>query len=439
MSGQKVQLRNCKLLRDHVVGEQDLWWTLGGETDRAKVIDPQANFWAAQKQSQVRASHVFDCKGLVAIPGYIDLQINGAFGVDFTHLKDHDKCSFGGFPAFSRKILHGGCTSFCPTLITSTPESYRQSKAMVNRCAAEQSKTALQRAKLDSTPLWPEGFACSLGMHLEGPFITSKGAHPERLLRAPTEGFKTVSEVYGGLHGVVIVTIAPEMSGSPAAIEEMTKQGVVCSLGHSKATLSQGIEGVRRGARFITHLFNAMEPFHHRDPGLVGLLGMTKHHNDFFYGLIPDGIHAHPASVNVAASSHPNGCVLVTDAMSAMGLPNGTYQLGDVTVDVAADVSASKAVVHGTNTLAGAVAPMDVCVRNFREFTQCSFVQAVEAATLHPAQCLRIENRKGSLAFGCDADVLLVDEQLNVHAVFVNGRLVWMRDGAASYASTSKL
>jgi len=353
----------------------------------------------------------------------IDVQINGAFGIDFTHLKDSQSNNFKGIHSLSKQLLKHGCTSYCPTVITSAPVTYRKSLKRINQYMTYQEKLrehSLRRASW-STILWKDAHANALGMHLEGPFISIKGAHPEHLLRIPHEGYKSVSECYGPLDGVKIVTIAPELPGAAEAIHELTEQGIVCSLGHSKSDIQEGILGIKAGGRMMTHLFNAMQPFHHRDPGLVGLLGLSEYHSNFFYGMIADGIHAHPASLNIARTTHGKGAILVTDAMEAMGLPSGRYSLGTLEVDI----QGFRATVAGTNTLAGATTSLDQCVRNFREYTKCSIVEAVGTATLHPAQMLGIENKKGSLKPGCDADVILLDDDLNVHGCFVNGQLAW--------------
>ncbi|KAJ2346902.1 N-acetyl-glucosamine-6-phosphate deacetylase, partial [Coemansia sp. RSA 2618] len=193
----------------------------------------------------------------------------------------------------------------------------------------------------------------------------------------------------------------------------------------------------RSGAKMITHLFNAMTCFHHRDPGIVGPLGDAENGHgtkrklgastyEFsestparsFYGLICDGIHVHPNTVKIAYNSHPAGAVLVSDAMGAMGLPDGQYRLGNMSVDVGlqGDMKDSPraAVIQGTDTLAGSVVTLIECVRQFKEFTQCSIVEAVEAATLHPAQMLGIEHRKGTLDYGADADIIFLTDDLQV-------------------------
>jgi N-acetylglucosamine-6-phosphate deacetylase len=437
----KVKLSNCRVVRESQVCDEDVWWEIPAN-GVCQIIDPMRNFWDVQSTESVAADFVFDCKNLIAAPGYIDIQINGGFGVDFTMLQDPSEDPHGGIQAVAHKILRHGCTSFCPTVITSTPQTYRKTIAKLKEYKQVQDKLRAARATRlsggNGRPEWKDGgaVACMLGTHLEGPFISIKGAHPEELIRVEglAQGFGEVQKMYGELDSVCLLTLAPELPGALATIEQLTRAGVTVSVGHSGAQLADGVEGMKAGARLITHLFNAMTTFHHRDPGLVGLLGVTELHGSFFYGLIADGIHAHPASVKIASAAYPGGVVLVTDAMAAMGLPDGDYNLGTIAVTIVN----GHVTVAGTNTLAGAVTGIDQCVRNFRKFTQCSVVEAVNAATLHPAQCLGISNRKGSLSIGRDADVILLDDELEVHAVFVNGLLTWCKEGSIRLTCVEK-
>jgi len=170
-----------------------------------------------------------------------------------------------------------------------------------------------------------------------------------------------------------------------------------------------------------THLFNAMPPFHPREPGLIGVLGSTAQPAPYF-GLIADGVHVHPASLKIAARARPDSVVLVSDAILAMGLPQGTYSFGDIRIDVTGNDTAYR---HGTSTLAGAVVPLDECVRRFRTLCDSSVVHALEAASLHAAKVLGIESSKGSLEVGCDADLVLLDDDLHVLQTYIAGELVW--------------
>ena len=162
-----------------------------------------------------------------------------------------------------------------------------------------------------------------MGVHLEGPFISQKkkGAHPPHLVHdAVNVECSNLHDVYGSLEDVAIVTLAPEFDKSGKVIKKLVEQGIVVSLGHSEAGLAIGENAVNNGANFITHLFNAMLPFHHRDPGLVGLLTSQHLNRNIYYGIIADGIHTHYAALKIAFKTNPNGLILVTDAMSAMGM-----------------------------------------------------------------------------------------------------------------------
>ena len=236
-----------------------------------------------------------------------------------------------------------------------------------------------------------------MGTHLEGPFLSELkyGAHDINLVRSPTQGFHDAVNTYSVMESVCIVTLAPELEGSLETIKGLSDNGIVVSLGHSSATLVEAEEAVRRGATLVTHMFNAMRSFNHRDPGIVGILGSNISKRPYF-GIIVDGLHTHPASVRMAYNTHPSGCVLVTDAMEAMGMPAGTYRLAgkEVTVvdtTVFGGGNAHKATLSGTDILAGAVPSLIDCVRNFINFTECTVAQGFEAATLYPAEAINVQ------------------------------------------------
>ncbi|XP_075420535.1 N-acetylglucosamine-6-phosphate deacetylase isoform X1 [Tenrec ecaudatus] len=390
-----LRFTNCRLLRAGRLLREDLWVREG------RILDPEKLFFDERRLADERR----DCGGCILAPGFIDVQINGGFGVDFS-LATEDVGS--GVALVAQKILAHGVTSFCPTLVTSPPEVYHK--------------------VLPQIPVkkgGPHG-AGVLGVHLEGPFISrqKRGAHPEAHLRSyETNAFHDVLATYGPLDSVRILTLAPELGRSQEVIRELTSRGICVSLGHSMANLQTAEDAVRSGASFITHLFNAMLPFHHRDPGIVGLLTSDQVPPDrpIFYGMIADGIHTNPAALRIAHSAHPGGMVLVTDAIPALGLGNGQHTLGQQVVEV----DGLSAYVAGTSTLCGSIAPMDVCVRHFLQATGCSLEAALEAASLHPAQLLGLEQHKGTLDFGADADFVVLDDALHVQATYISGELVW--------------
>nr|XP_006121781.2 N-acetylglucosamine-6-phosphate deacetylase [Pelodiscus sinensis] len=175
--------------------------------------------------------------------------------------------------------------------------------------------------------------------------------------------------------------------------------------------------------------FRPFAQFHHRDPGIVGLLTSDQipARRRVFYGMISDGIHTNPAALRIAHRARPKGLVLVTDAIAGMGLAPGRHTLGQQVVEV----DGLNTYIAGTKTLSGSVATMDSCVRHFQEATGCSVETALEAASLHPAQLLGMERRKGTLSYNSDADFLLLDDSLHVRATFIAGERVWSHDGFA--------
>ncbi|XP_061906378.1 N-acetylglucosamine-6-phosphate deacetylase [Entelurus aequoreus] len=395
-----TQFVNCRILRDHRLLREDLWVREG------KILDPEKLFFDEKAYADKRV----DCEGTILAPGFIDVQMNGGYGVDFSQVAEGVNA---GVSLVARKVLEHGVTSFCPTLVTSPLDVYHK---------------VLPQVKVHDGGRHGAGV---LGVHLEGPFISAekKGAHPERFLRTfASGGSADLIEVYGSLDDVAMVTLAPELEGSQSAVKELCRRGVTVSLGHSVANLSQAEEAVRHGASFITHLFNAMLPFHHRDPGIVGLLTSDRipEGRSVFYGMIADGIHTNPAALRIAHRAHPAGLVLVTDAIAAMGLPPGRHMLGQQVIEI----QGLHAFVEGTQTLSGSIATMDMCVRHFKHASGCSVEEALEAASLHPAQLLGISHQKGNLDFGSDADMVLLNDSLGVTATYISGHEVWRKNQA---------
>ncbi|XP_030568592.1 N-acetylglucosamine-6-phosphate deacetylase [Drosophila novamexicana] len=385
---QLIQFTNCRLVRDHRLIEDDLWVRDG------KIINPEPVFYDERSKAHRR----IDCGGAIIAPGYIDLQINGGYGVDFSYDKETIEA---GVKKVATGLVQNGVTSFCPTLVTSPTDSYH--------------------SILPRMPQHIEGGAGILGVHAEGPFINpqKKGAHPENCIQTIDNGLDTLRATYGQLERIKIITLAPEQVHDAGVIDQLVATGITVALGHSMASLSDGERAVQHGATLITHLFNAMLPFHHRDPGLVGLLASDAipPGRTVYFGIIADGVHTHPAALRIAYRTHAEGLILVTDAISALGLEDGVHHIGQLPLEV----KGGKAFIAGTETLCGSIAPMDECVRIFKRATDCTTVYAIEAATLHPARCLRIEREKGTLDFGTDADFILLDDGLHVRSTWIAG------------------
>jgi N-acetylglucosamine-6-phosphate deacetylase len=318
------------------------------------------------------------------------MQINGAYGADFTS-------DAGTIVDVSAKLPSSGVTSFLPTIITSPFASYPRRLA-----EARDAARLAHGAEL-------------LGVHLEGPYLSPQraGAHDPDLLR-PID----VDEIlaWAEVDIVRIVTLAGELPGAAAAVRELRNRGILVSIGHSNATYAEAIAAFDAGVGWGTHLYNAMSPLGHREPGLMGAL-LT---GPVPVGIISDGIHSHPAMVKVAYSCKgARGIALVTDAMEAMGMPAGTYRLAGRSVIVDGQTARL-----ADGTLAGSILTMDAGVRNLVAFTGCTQTEAICMASTTPARILGLA-KKGRIAVGCDADLVILNREGQVKATWARGELVY--------------
>jgi N-acetylglucosamine-6-phosphate deacetylase len=336
---------------------------------------------------------VREAEGLILCPGFIDLQVNGGFGHDFTADPATIWTVAADLPRF-------GVTGFLATIITSPLETIR----------------AAQQVILAGPPANRRG-SQPLGLHLEGPFLNpgKKGAHNPAYLRQPS--LIDVAD-WSPETAVRLVTLAPELPGAPDLIAELARRGVVVSGGHSLATYDQALAGFDAGVRYATHLFNAMPSIHHREPGLVAAALADPR---VTVGLIPDGLHIHPALVALVRKlAGPDRLNLVTDAMAAMGMAPGEYALGDYRVTVDGN---SARLADGT--LAGCVLSLDAILRAYRSFTGASLAEALASVTTTPARLLGLAERKGQVSPGFDADLVLMTPDLYIVETFVGGKSVY--------------
>jgi N-acetylglucosamine-6-phosphate deacetylase len=337
-------------------------------------------------------ARVFDGRGLILAPGFIDVQINGGFGLDFTE----DATSIW---KVGKELGRYGVTGFLATIITA-PEGRRQAALKAYQLGPP---TGYQGAQL-------------LGLHFEGPFLNPKrkGAHPARYLGRPEA---TELESWSAEEGVRLATLAPELEGAEEVVRRLSTQGVVVSAGHSLASAEQAEAAFQAGVRGGTHLFNAMEAITARAPGLAGAL-LTR--RGVKAGLIVDGLHVHPAMVRLAweMKGKRGELFLVSDAMAALGMPEGRYRLGEDEVEVK-----QGAVRLADGTLAGSTLSMDVALRKLMAFTGCSLAEALPALTSVPAELLGLKT-KGRIEAGYDADFVLLTEQGGVAATLVKGELI---------------
>lgn len=349
----------------------------------------------SKDNSILREDHdeMIDGRGLILIPGLIELQINGAFGLDFTAEPESIFQVAEKLPCF-------GVTSFLPTIVTSPLEKISRAQALLQA----------------GPPLGYQG-ARVLGLHVEGPFLNPerKGAHRQDYLRTPH--LVDYANLSPG-SGVRLVTLAPELPGAEALITELTGRGIVVSAGHSLATFAQARAGFQAGIRYVTHLFNAMSPLMQFDPGLPGaVLAETG----IRFGLIADGIHVHPALVDLIWKlSGPGRMTLVSDAMAALGMLPGKYILGDLEVIVD---EASARLPNGV--LAGSILDHPQALRNLMAFTGCCLEDALTCMTTTPADLLGLGADMGQIAPGFAADLVLMTPDLKVLKTWVNGTTVY--------------
>ena len=341
----------------------------------------------------------------VMAPGYVDLHIHGSAGYDV--MDDTAEA----LPAIEQLLARHGVTSYFPTTVSAPMDATlraleRLADAIENR---ERERPRLhERKNADG-----KSRALPLGIHLEGPFISHarRGVHPTEHLLAPK--LSMFEQFWQAARGrILMMTIAPELEDAPEVIAEAARRGVCVSLGHSDADFAAAERGIAAGARHATHTFNAMRPLHHRSPGILGAV-LTD--GRVSADIIADGVHLAPAIVKLVADAKgPEQTVLITDAISATGMPEGRYRLGSFEVDV----RDGKCMANGR--LAGSVLTMDRAVRNLARFAEWDLPRAVAAASRNPARVARIAN-KGVLAVGADADFVVLSSQGEVLRTFVGG------------------
>jgi N-acetylglucosamine-6-phosphate deacetylase len=353
------------------------------------------------------ADTMIDASGKLVVPGFIDLQVNGGVGEEFSQSPVEQ------FEKIIRFFCCHGTTSMLPTILTQSRERMLQSIERVAAFRRSDSECAHVVA----------------GIHVEGPFLRPKrrGAHPARHLRKPDLG-EVQSWLKAAPDDIRIVTLAPELEGSEEVIEFLSREGVIVSASHSYADYECMRESVQKGLSFVTHAGNTTDwPYRKRreggrltaEPGVVGsFLSMEK----LSGSVIMDGFHFHPAMLKpILQCKGPERVALVTDAAFVAGLPPGTYHKGRETVAVTA---AGYTKGRNKGWLAGSILTMDQAIKNAVSMAGLSVRDAIMMATLTPARILRMEKKKGRIAGGYDADLVILDRQLNVDQVILGGRVL---------------
>jgi N-acetylglucosamine-6-phosphate deacetylase len=320
----------------------------------------------------------------VASPGFVDLQVNGFGGVDFL---DSDAA---GYRRAGEALLETGVTAYLPTFITTPQEQLL--------------------AAVDEVPLHGEGPRI-LGIHLEGPFLAPGrlGTHPPLARRDPDP---TLLERLLESGRIRLMTLAPELEGADVLIDLLLRRGVTVSCGHTDATADEANAAFDQGVRTVTHLFNAMRPLRHRDPGIAGTALARE---DVVVQIILDGVHLAPETARLVWRAAAGRVALVTDAVSGAGVQDGSYSLGGFEVKIRDGVARGP-----DGQLAGSVLTMIEAVRNLHELG-VPLGKALEAASAVPARVLGLPDI-GRLAPGAPADVVVVDDNLQIERVLVGGQ-----------------
>ena len=330
------------------------------------------------------------------VPAYLDIHMHGCGGRDVMEATPE------AISEVSRHLARHGVGAYLPTTVTSSTENTL--RALGGLC--REIKCAERRV---------DGRARPLGIHLEGPFLshTKRGVHRAELLRAPSiESFERFWQASEGR--ILLMTIAPETPGALETIAYATSLGVRCSLGHSNASVAEAKAGREAGAASATHTFNAMRQMDHREPGLAAYV---LDEDDLYAEMIADGFHVDPLMVRLYLKAKGSErIVLVTDSISATGMPDGKYSLGEMEVEVLEGRCTSG------GTIAGSVLTLDRAVQNFARFTGTTLGTAVTAASLNPAKLIGRDAEWGSIEVGRSANFAVLSETGEVMDTFLGGR-----------------
>ena len=336
---------------------------------------------------------ILDFPEATLAPSFFDIHIHGAAGHDAMEATPEALAAMGAF------LASRGTARFLATTVTAPMDATLRAVAGL--------------AKLIATPP-AAGAAVPLGIHLEGPFLShsKRGVHPPAFLLEPD--IALFDRIYDAAEGHVrLITLAPELPGAAQLAAHATARGVRVSLGHSNATAAETRAAIAAGATSATHTFNAMRPLDHREPGILGAV-LTD--DSLFAEIICDGIHSAPEMTKLWwRAKGPARAILVTDAMSATGMPDGEYSLGGLTVQVANGRAMSEGV------LAGSVLTLDRALANFLAFTGATLEQGLRLLTGNPAALTGLESEAGTLAPGGPANLVAVSPDGHLAASFLNG------------------
>ncbi len=339
---------------------------------------------------------VLDFKEYFISPGFIDIHIHGAFGKDII---DGEESALDTISSF---IVKNGTTGFLPTVLTAPLEDMEKAIRVIENFISKQER-GINGAKI-------------LGINLEGPFLNKKykGAQREDCIIPPNiEVLKRLLT-----KNVKLVTLAPEIEGNIEIINYLKEKGIKISAGHTDATTYDIEKAISLGLSHVTHIFNGMRPLHHRE---VGIIGVALVKNEISIEAIADGIHLSSYILKLLAKVKPKEkIILITDSIMATGLPNGEYRLAGQRVIV----NKGKATLSD-GTIAGSTLTLNIAVKNMMEMGGVKLEDAIFMASYSPAMLLGIENKKGSLEVGKDADIVIFDNNFQIKMTIVEGKVVF--------------
>lgn len=362
--------------------------------DTIKSIIDENEFKEQINSTQISNIEIIDAKGNYVSPGFIDIHIHGSGGYDT--MDDEIEA----IKSISKVIAQNGVTAFLPTTMTMDREKIYNALSNIKHCM----KLNLQGAKI-------------LGAHVEGPFISEKykGAQKEDYIIEPEykfiEKFKDV---------IKIITLATEKDKDFSFIKQIKQEtNISLSIGHSNATYEEAMEAINMGVDSATHMFNAMTPFNHRKPGVVGAI----FNSDTYCELIADTIHVHPSIFQTLVKIKGiDKLILITDSMRAGCLKDGISELGGQKVIVKNNSARLE-----DGTLAGSILRLNKAVKNFMDYTDINIYDAVNMASLNPAKNLKLDDKIGSIETGKYADIIIFDKDFCIEQTIVNGEIVYKK------------
>lgn len=374
-----------------IIQSRRVW--VAGQFIPAQLVVEGSRIAAVCEYGKFEADEDYGNKRIV--PGFIDVHTHGAYGFDTNDGEAE------GLRNWVKRIPQEGVTGLLATTVTQMPEVL---------CSALKNVAAVVREGYEGAQI--------LGVHFEGPYLDMdyKGAQPpEAIAQATVEQFEMYQRAAEGM--IKYITLAPEHDTEFALTKHCRETGVVVSMGHSSATYEQALMGIANGATCMTHVYNGMTPYHHRKPGLVGTAMRVR---EIYGEIIADGCHSHFAAANnFYQTKGKDYVILVTDSLRAKYCPpGGTYQLGGHDIEIGEDGLAR---LKGTDTIAGSTLGMNKGLKLMVEEAMVPFDAALNSCTINPARCLGLDDHKGKLVSGYDADMVVLEDNYEVCQTYCRG------------------